>query len=26
VSIDFTLRDGRRIPGHFELRAPTSSP
>ena len=26
VSIDFTLRDGRRIPGHFELRAPTASP
>lgn len=26
VSIDFTLRDGRRIPGHFELRAPSSSP
>ena len=26
VSLDFTLRDGRRIPGHFELRAPTSSP
>ena len=21
VSIDFTLRDGRRIPGHFESRA-----
>ena len=26
VSIDFILRDGRRIPGHFALRAPTSSP
>ena len=26
VSIDFTLRDGRRIPGHFELRAPIASP
>ena len=26
VSIEFTLRDGRRIPGHFELRAPTASP
>ena len=26
VSIDFTLRDGRTIPGHFELRAPTASP
>lgn len=26
VSIDFTLRDGRRIPGRFELRAATASP
>lgn len=26
VSIDFSLRDGRRIPGLFELRAPTASP
>lgn len=26
VSIDFVLRDGRRIPGRFELRAPTSMP
>ena len=26
VSIDFMLRDGRRIPGRFELRASTSSP
>jgi copper(I)-binding protein len=26
VEVDFTLRDGRRIPGRFELRAPTASP
>jgi copper(I)-binding protein len=26
VSIEFTLRDGRSIPGRFELRAPTASP
>ncbi len=26
VSIDFTLRDGRRIPGRFLLRSATASP
>lgn len=26
VSIDFTLRDGRKVSGRFELRAPAASP